>query len=754
MIAFARRSLKQSERSYPAHKLEFLALKWSATEKLHDFLYGGIVTDNNPLTYVNTTAKLNSTGHRWLAALSNFNFSITYRKGKNHIDADGLSCVFPTEVIQAISHAATAETVPLSETDAAGDSSEVDDVPDGKVEETDKSTDVPDVALYAIQARRGSTVNDSLNTPRPQMKRKPPKWMSTGDWKSHPVLVAAIDFGTTYSSWAFSFQHEYDSDPTKVFAKQWKGQESQKGPTCALIEPNGKTLHAFGFDAETKYFELLEEDNDEGYFFFKRFKMRLLGQTIHRDTEIEDIQGKSLLAKTVFALSLKYLKDDLIAVTNDRISGMIKNTEIHWVLTVPAIWDDGAKQFMREAAIEAGILDDKLTIALEPEAASLFCRHLSVEKSGNQTSLAKFTAGKRYLVLDAGGGTIDVTVHEVVRQGQVKELYKASGGAWGGTKVDDAFLDFLTLITGQNVIDSFKKSDMYDFNEIMKIFEVKKRSITHESESNIVMRLPQSLSTAAQQETGKSIAELAALSKFGKEVSVVKDKLKIPASVVRTLFQKSVSTTTDHVAELLEADANKGIQAIVMVGGFSESPLLQHAIQSRFSSLKVIIPDEAGLSILKGAVIFGHSPNAITQRISKYTYGIRCKCLFNENKHPLSNKVIGEGGVAFCKNAFAKHVEAGQSLRIGDTQAEHEYIPSRSEQTIMRFPIFATKEKNPLLVTESGCFEIGKLRIPISGTGLDRKVYVQMNFGGTEIEVKGTDKATGNAVEVKVDFLS
>ncbi|WAQ93768.1 HS12A-like protein [Mya arenaria] len=303
----------------------------------------------------------------------------------------------------------------------------------------------------------------------------------------------------------------------------------------------------------------------------------------------------------------------------------------------------------------------------------------------------------------------------------------------------------LTQRRRQNVIDSFKKSDMYDFNEIMKIFEVKKRSITHESESNIVMRLPQSLSTAAQQETGKSIAELAALSKFGKE---------IPASVVRTLFQKSVSTTTDHVAELLEADANKGIQAIVMVGGFSESPLLQHAIQSRFSSLKVIIPDEAGLSILKGAVIFGHSPNAITQRISKYTYGIRCKCLFNENKHPLSNKVIGEGGVAFCKNAFAKHVEAGQSLRIGDTQAEHEYIPSRSEQTIMRFPIFATKEKNPLLVTESGCFEIGKLRIPISGTGLDRKVYVQMNFGGTEIEVKGTDKATGNAVEVKVDFLS
>ncbi|XP_052785785.1 heat shock 70 kDa protein 12B-like [Mya arenaria] len=567
------------------------------------------------------------------------------------------------------------------------------------------------------------------------------------------LLTSAIDFGTTYSSWAFSFQHEYDSDPTKVSAKQWKGEESTKGPTCALIKPDGKTLHAFGFDAETKYSDLLEEDNDEGYFFFKRFKMRLLGQTIHRDTEIEDIQGKSLLAKTVFALSIKYLKDDLLAVTNDRVLGMIKDSEIHWVLTVPAIWDDGAKQFMREAAIEAGILADKLTIALEPEAASLFCRHLSVEKSGNQTSLAKFTAGKRYLVLDAGGGTIDVTAHEVVGQGRVKELYKASGGAWGGTKVDDAFLDFLTLITGTDVIDSFKKSNLYDYNDMMKRFEVKKRSITHESESKVVIRLPLSLLTTAKQKTGKDVVETAALSKFGNEVSVVGDKLKMTASIARTFFQKSVSTTADHVADLLKKDANKGIQAIVMVGGFSESPLLQHTIQSRFSSLKVIIPDEAGLSILKGAVIFGHSPNAITERISKYTYGVKTRCLFDESKHPMSNKVIRKDGVVQCKSVFNKHVEAGQSLRIGDTQDEQKYRPTSSDQTSIDFYIFATKKTNPVLVTESGCFQIGKLCVPISGTGCDRDVYVQMKFGGTEIEVTGKDKATGNAVEVKVDFL-
>ena len=40
------------------------------------------------------------------------------------------------------------------------------------------------------------------------------------------LLVAAIDFGTTYSSWAFSFKHEYEQDPTKVTAKQWYGLDT------------------------------------------------------------------------------------------------------------------------------------------------------------------------------------------------------------------------------------------------------------------------------------------------------------------------------------------------------------------------------------------------------------------------------------------------------------------------------------------------------------------------------------------------
>lgn len=94
VVAYASRGLSKCESRYPAHKLEFLALKWAVTEKFQDYLYGNTflaVTDSNPLTYILTSAKLDATSYRWLAALSTFDFQLQYRAGKQNQDADRLS---------------------------------------------------------------------------------------------------------------------------------------------------------------------------------------------------------------------------------------------------------------------------------------------------------------------------------------------------------------------------------------------------------------------------------------------------------------------------------------------------------------------------------------------------------------------------------------------------------------------------------------------------------------------------------------
>ena len=102
VIVYASRTLSKSKRNYDTHKLEFLALKWSITERFHEYLYGGhfeVYTDNNPLTYILTTAKLDATGQIWVASLANYNFKIFYKSGKLNVEVDALSCI-PWESVQ------------------------------------------------------------------------------------------------------------------------------------------------------------------------------------------------------------------------------------------------------------------------------------------------------------------------------------------------------------------------------------------------------------------------------------------------------------------------------------------------------------------------------------------------------------------------------------------------------------------------------------------------------------------------------
>ena len=84
----------QSESQYLAHKLEFLALKWSAAESFLEYLCGNtfaLYSDNNPLTYILTTTKLDAMGHQCISKLAKFNLIVYYQLGKSNVEADALS---------------------------------------------------------------------------------------------------------------------------------------------------------------------------------------------------------------------------------------------------------------------------------------------------------------------------------------------------------------------------------------------------------------------------------------------------------------------------------------------------------------------------------------------------------------------------------------------------------------------------------------------------------------------------------------
>ena len=110
-IAYASPVMNETKQRYHSNKQEFLALKWAVTEQFHEYLlpYGKnrnefvVCTDNNPLTYIFSSANLDAAGQRWVAHLTSYNFSLEYQKGKDNTGADFLSRMnerLPEEEVQ------------------------------------------------------------------------------------------------------------------------------------------------------------------------------------------------------------------------------------------------------------------------------------------------------------------------------------------------------------------------------------------------------------------------------------------------------------------------------------------------------------------------------------------------------------------------------------------------------------------------------------------------------------------------------
>lgn len=198
------------------------------------------------------------------------------------------------------------------------------------------------------------------------------------------LVVVAIDFGTTSSGYAYSFTKE----PECIHVmRRWEGGDpgvsNQKTPTTILLTPERK-FHSFGYAARDFYHDL-DPNEAKQWLYLEKFKMKLhTTGDLTMDTDLTAANGKKVKALEIFAYALQYFKEQALKELSDQAGSDFENSDVRWVITVPAIWKQPAKQFMREAAYQAGLASpensEQLIIALEPEAASIYCRKLRLHQ--------------------------------------------------------------------------------------------------------------------------------------------------------------------------------------------------------------------------------------------------------------------------------------------------------------------------------------------------------------------------------------
>ncbi|KAK3602785.1 hypothetical protein CHS0354_026334 [Potamilus streckersoni] len=579
--------------------------------------------------------------------------------------------------------------------------------------------------------------------------------------KKQYMLVAAIDFGTTYSGYAFSFHDEFLNDPLKISANVWNAGSrslvSMKTPSCVLFEPS-KKFHSFGYQAEDKYAELALDNKHQDWFFFWRFKMSLYKHKhLSRDLTIQDATGKTMPAIIVFSSAIHFLTRHLLQTCKDRVS-QTEESDIRWVLTVPAIWSDAAKQFMRESAEKAGISSSQLLISLEPEAAAILCRYLPLDKLSTGTNaLSPFDPGSKYVVIDAGGGTIDIAVYEIQQNSTIKELYKASGGHWGGANVDKEFIDLISEIMGKKVMEEISKTHTFDLMDLYREFEVKKRTIAPDKNGKAVFKIPYDFIEVYKLHTGQNIRKaIENIAKYKDFITLKGDKMIIDQQLVQDLFSPCCYEIANHLEDILQKCERHDIKTILMVGGFSESRYLQEQIRTRLPDCRIIIPADPGLAVLKGAVIFGHDPSVVSTRVSCYTYGTSTMVPFMRSIHPHSKMITNKRGETYCKDIFAKIVQIGQSVSSDKPQVLQIDSPAEDDKDVKDIEIFVSTEANPTFVTDPSCKKIGCLQLDVKKQEHVQKSHAEVAIliSGTEVMVQAKNKNTGETIANKFDFLA
>lgn len=350
-----------------------------------------------------------------------------------------------------------------------------------------------------------------------------------------------------------------------------------------------------------------------------------------------------------------------------------------------------------------------------------------------------------------------MTVHQVMSDFNLQEIHKPSGGDWGGLQVDDEFLIFLDNLFGPKVMEEFRGEFKADFLDLTRDFEAKKKKLGESNSGRVVLRIPVPLTQLLKDKRKLSLVEAIAKSNY-KDIKVKGDRIMLQEEIVEEFFKNILKNIVDYIVRILQDPKCSDIKMILMVGGFSESPLVRKTIRAKFEkNMRVIVPQDAGMSVLKGAVLFGHAPNVVAERICKRTYGIDMHYDFIEGKHSKAKKVEIDG-IELCKDIFEKFVTVGDSIRLGETKSHDFYNTFESsdrKKKIEKVRVYTSLEKMPQYVTDKTCNEIGtiELKPPAEGWPDTVEGRIEMQFGGTEFKVRVIDEVTKKEFASSFDFL-
>lgn len=313
----------------------------------------------------------------------------------------------------------------------------------------------------------------------------------------------------------------------------------------------------------------------------------------------------------------------------------------------------------------------------------------------------------------------------------------------GSGHVDNAFLQFLVRLLGAPAVREFLDENKLELFQLLRDFESTKRLVTTSMKKSLQVRIPVGLERICRKiHKGETMSSVVAKSMYRDKVKVGDNKLHIEPSLCYDLFRATCAQIARSIKTVLASA--KGCSILILVGGMASSTIVQEMLKDELDKTNIkhiIVPPEPELAVLKGAVMFGHQPRSIFQRVIRYTYGLRKAKLFNPDIHP-EDRLVTLQGMDFITDVFCPFITAGSRAPVGFMSYDS-LTSIEPFQKVIEIDVYFSSELNPIYVTDKNCWLLGKIEYHIPNPSHEeRTIYIEFIFGDTELMINVTDRKT------------
>ena len=447
---------------------------------------------------------------------------------------------------------------------------------------------------------------------------------------------------------------------------------------------------------------------------------------------------------------------------------------------------------------------DQLSLALEPECVALYCHQLPIDRIADYAD-QNVDDAKSCIVLDIGGGTVDITAMKQleVSPDRYEVTISPTGNVFGGKKVNEEFRQFLQKIVRDDGFQLFVKNQSehnailqkmiyHDFEKV-KVFFGSNADFKYlpEGRRTMVETLPVPGTQANKQvpipcehscissdyclELPEEFLKCYRTKKIDQELKKIRGvKLIVQKSKRQLLFSDSMMKSFFNpvlesmgypvIQAVREANKSGHLSVVYMAGGFGGCKYVYQYLKDKIKlilpnpNVPLIVPTDHTLAVCRGAVLYGRNPGAITIRKMEASYGIRVSKPFQEGVHEECH-AYDDQGTKRCGNIFRPFVVQGDRVKANDVFTIT-LIPQFHTDDEARIGFYSSTNPNVQYIRDAGTRQIGEIKLsipnPTDQPVNERTIEISMNLSSTEIKVTArasylNDKLPVSAV---LDFLN